>query len=83
MVFRRNGGGRGGRHAIAMFAIGALAGFTGCGDSTESAPGTSPAGSAPVGGSTVNSNSNPDQKMNQHATARSSRAPRGPSGRIR
>ena len=68
MVFRRNGGGRRGRRAMALFAISALAGFTGCGDATESAPGTSPVGSAPVGGSTVNSNSNPDQKMNQHAT---------------
>ena len=68
MAFRRDGRCRRGGHAIAGLAIAGLAGFVGCGESAESGPRSGPAASVPADGAVLESKSNPDQKMNQHAT---------------
>ena len=63
MTFQRDGTGRR-RAAIAGVSIVVgLAAFPGCGDAASSGP-----ASKPVDDGSMNSTSNPDPKMNQHAT---------------
>jgi uncharacterized protein YyaL (SSP411 family) len=72
MACRRDGRWRRRRGAIAGLAIASLASLAGCGDSAESGPPSGPAGAVPADDPSVNSNSNPDSTMNQHASGHGS-----------